>query len=106
MIRSVVDESPPKRKLKGAPAAWGIIVVIIPRPSRRISTPKSMVLVDTIMSLPFYCGGAVLCKVHEARTAFKVAWRSIIQHENTAQKETSPLENRNRKSCARRRANW
>jgi len=58
MICSVVDESPPKRKLKGAPAAWGIMVVISPRPSRRISTPKSMVLVDAMMSLPFYCGGA------------------------------------------------
>src|SRR5260370_28216568 len=51
MMWSVVDERPPKRKLKGVPAAWGIMVVIIPRPSRRISTPKSIVLVDTIMPL-------------------------------------------------------
>src|SRR5260370_37421933 len=30
MMWSVVDERPPKRKLKGVPAAWGIMVVIIP----------------------------------------------------------------------------
>ena len=60
MRRSVVDERPPKRKLKGVPATWGIIVEIIPRPSRRMSIPKSMVLVDPIMSLPFYCEGAAV----------------------------------------------
>src|SRR5260221_3971895 len=48
MMRSIVDESPPKKKLTGVPAAWGIVVVITPRPSSRISIPKSIVLVDPI----------------------------------------------------------
>jgi len=49
MMRNVVDERAPKRKLTGVPATWGIVVVIIPKPSSRISIPKSIVLIDPII---------------------------------------------------------
>lgn len=66
-MRSVSLERLPKRRFSGVPGAWEIVVMITPRPSKRISTPRSIVLVDTI--LPSLAGQYLRATIRRRRPA-------------------------------------
>jgi len=66
-MRRVSLERLPKRRFNGVPGAWELVVIITPRPSKRISTPRSIVLVDTI--IPSLAGQHLCATIQRRRPA-------------------------------------
>src|SRR6266567_3036783 len=67
MMRSVSLERLPKRRFSGVPGAWELVVMITPRPSKRINTPRSIVLVDII--IPSLAGQYLCATIRRRRPA-------------------------------------